>query len=114
MNTYPAPVRVGTAGATGYTGVEPLRLLARHPGAHLSAAMGGAGAPSRIVAALTRLWDAPVDGLDVDALADRTDAVFLALADHAAADIAPSLVRRGKRVFDLSGAFRLRDASMRK
>jgi N-acetyl-gamma-glutamyl-phosphate reductase len=66
------------------------------------------------VAALKRVWDAPVDGLDIDVLASQSDAVFLALPDHAAAEIAPPLVARGKRVFDLSGAFRLRDASLRK
>ena len=114
MNTYAAPVRVGVAGATGYTGVELLRLLARHPAAQLAAAMGGPGAPSRRVPALKRVWDAPVEGLDLDALAAQSDAVFLALPDHAAAEIAPPLVARGKRVFDLSGAFRLRDAALRK
>jgi N-acetyl-gamma-glutamyl-phosphate reductase len=76
--------------------------------------MGGPGAPPRTVPALKRVWDATVDGLDLDALTARTDAVFLALPDHAAAEIAPQLVARGKRVFDLSGAFRLRDASVRK
>ena len=114
MNSYAVPVRVGIAGATGYTGVELVRLLARHPGARLSAAMGGPGAPRRCVAALKRVWDAPVDGLDMEVLASQSDAVFLALPDHAAAEIAPPLVARGKRVFDLSGAFRLRDASLRK
>ena len=114
MNSYAQPVRVGVAGATGYTGVELLRLLARHPGARVSAAMGGPGASSRTVPSLKRVWDAPVGGLDLDALAMQSDAVFLALPDHAAAGIAPSLVARGKRVFDLSGAFRLRDASLRK
>jgi N-acetyl-gamma-glutamyl-phosphate reductase len=114
MNTYAATVRVGVAGATGYTGVELLRLLARHPAVSVAAAMGAPGAPPRRVPALKRLWDDPVSGLDVDALADTTDAVFLALPDHAAAEIAPSLVARGKRVFDLSGAFRLRDAALRR
>jgi N-acetyl-gamma-glutamyl-phosphate reductase len=114
MNTYAGGVRVGIAGATGYTGVELIRLLARHPRAHLAAAMGSPGAPPRMVPALKRLWDAPVSGLDIDALADASDAVFLALPDHAAAEIAPPLVARGKRVFDLSGAFRLRDAELRR
>src|SRR5262245_4956950 len=114
MNSYAEPVRVGIAGATGYTGVELLRLLARHPAAVLAAAMGSPGAAPRIVPALKRVWDAPVDALDVDALADKSDAVFLALPEHAAADIAPPLLARGKRVFDLSGAFRLRDASLRR
>src|SRR3982751_104533 len=114
MNSYATTVRVGVAGATGYTGVELLRLLARHPAVRLAAAMGSPGAAPRYVPALKRLWDAPVDGLDLDALANASDAVFLALPDHAAADVAPALVARGKRVFDLSGAFRLRDAEQRR
>jgi N-acetyl-gamma-glutamyl-phosphate reductase len=113
MNSYAQAVRVGVAGATGYTGVELIRLLARHPGVRVAAAKGAPGAAPRNVPALKRLWDAPVNGLDLDALADASDAVFLALPDHAAAEIAPSLVARGKRVFDLSGAFRLRDSAQR-
>ena len=117
MNSYTSgesDVRVGIAGATGYTGVELIRLLARHPRARLAAAMGSPGAAPRHVPALKRLWDEPVSALDLDELADASDAVFLALPDHAAAEIAPPLVARGKRVFDLSGAFRLRDADLRK
>jgi len=76
--------------------------------------MGAPGAAPRHVPALKRLWDEPVNGLDLDVLANASDAVFLALPDHAAAEIAPSLVARGKRVFDLSGAFRLRDSEQRR
>src|SRR5437762_1379219 len=113
MNSY-SQVNVGVAGATGYSGVELLRLLTRHPAARVVAAMGAPGAEPRHVPSLRRVWDAPVNGLDIDALACATDAVFLALPDHAAAEVAPPLVARGKRVFDLSGAFRLRDADLRK
>jgi N-acetyl-gamma-glutamyl-phosphate reductase len=114
MNSYSQQVRVGVAGATGYSGVELLRLLSRHPAAEIVAAMGAPGAEPRRVPALRRVWDEPVKGLDLDALVAATDAVFLALPDHAAAEIAPVLVDRGKRVFDLSGAFRLRDAELRR
>lgn len=113
MNSYTDSVRVGVAGATGYTGVELLRLLSRHPGVRIAAAMGSPGAAPRYVPSLKSLWDAPVEGLDVDALAAGTDAVFLALPEHAAAEVVPALLARGKRVFDLSGAFRLRDAALR-
>ena len=113
MNSYAVAVRVGVAGATGYTGVELLRLLGRHPGVRIAAAMGSPGAAPRHVPSLKSLWDAPVDGLDINALADSTDAVFLALPEHAAFEVAPALLSRGKRVFDLSGAFRLRDAELR-
>src|SRR5882757_6363692 len=113
MNSYTKSVRVGVAGATVYTGVELLRLLGRHPGVRIAAAMGSPGAAPRHVPALKSLWDATVDGLDIDVLAEGTDAVFLALPEHAAAEVAPLLLARGKRVFDLSGAFRLRDATLR-
>src|SRR4029453_951951 len=105
MNSYAFPVGVGVAGATGYTGVELLRLLGRHPGVRIAAAMGSPGAAPRHVPALKSLWDGTVDGLDIALLADGTDAVFLALPEHAAAEVAPALLARGKRVFDLSGAF---------
>ncbi|PYR93034.1 MAG: N-acetyl-gamma-glutamyl-phosphate reductase [Acidobacteria bacterium] len=114
MNSYANPVRVGVAGATGYTGVELLRFLVRHPGARIAAAMGSPGSTARRVPSLARVWDAPVEGLDLDTLASSADAVFLALPDEVSAEIAPALVSRGKRVFDLSGAFRLRDADQRR
>src|SRR6188472_880414 len=112
MNNY-SSVRVGVAGATGYAGLELLRRLARHPHADLKFAMASRGSESRRVPALAKIWDAPVEPLDVEKLATQTDAVFLALPDTLAAEIAPALADRGARVFDLSGAFRLRDAAQR-
>jgi N-acetyl-gamma-glutamyl-phosphate reductase len=64
--------------------------------------------------ALGRIWDAPVEPLDLDRLVADTDAVFLALPDAVAAEIGPALASRGRRVFDLSGAFRLRDDTLRR
>jgi N-acetyl-gamma-glutamyl-phosphate reductase len=105
--------RVGIAGATGYAGQELVRRLARHPGACLTVAMASAAAEEpRPLPALARIWDGLVRPLDVAALME-TDAVFLALPEAAAAEIAPRLVDAGVRVFDLSGAFRLRDDAER-
>jgi N-acetyl-gamma-glutamyl-phosphate reductase len=112
MNNY-SSVRVGVAGATGYAGLELLRRLARHPHADVKLAMASSASESKRLPSLGRIWDAPVEPLDVEKLAGQTDAVFLALPDTLAAEIAPALVDRGARVFDLSGAFRLRDASLR-
>lgn len=112
MNNY-SPVRVGVAGATGYAGLELLRRLARHPHADIKLAMASRGSEAKRVPALARIWDAPVEPLDVEKLAAQTDAVFLALPDTLAAEIAPTLADRGARVFDLSGAFRLRDERLR-
>ena len=111
MNIY-TPIRVGVAGATGYAGVELVRRLSRHPSVRLSAAMGSVGSEPRRIAALNHIWDAPVQPLDVDQLAGL-DAVFLATPDTVSAEVGPALAERGPRVFDLSGAFRLRDKGLR-
>ncbi len=106
--------RVAIAGATGYTGQELLRLLARHPSVRITlATSSSAASAARRLPALGRIWDGTITPLDVDLLAREADIVFLALPDTAAAELAPALVGRGARVIDLSGAFRLRDADER-
>src|SRR2546428_7874803 len=106
--------RVAVAGATGYTGQELLRLLARHPGIVVTAAMSsGATTAARRLPALARVWDGAVTPLAPETLARDADVVFLALPDSAAAELAPALVDAGARVVDLSGAFRIRDDATR-
>jgi N-acetyl-gamma-glutamyl-phosphate reductase len=112
MHKY-SSVRVGVAGATGYAGLELLRRLSRHPGADVRFAMASSGSESKRVPALARIWDKPVEALDVDRLATETDAVFLAVPETLAAELGPAIAGRGPRVFDLSGAFRLRDTAER-
>ena len=109
-----ATARVAVAGATGYTGQELLRLLARHPAARVTlATSSGAASSARRLPALGHLWDGEITPLDPDALPREADIVFLALPDAAAAELGPTLVAAGVRVIDLSGAFRLRDAAAR-
>jgi N-acetyl-gamma-glutamyl-phosphate reductase len=109
-----AVARVAIAGATGYTGQELLRLLARHPGVRLTAATSSSAASAaRRLPALQHVWTGTITPLDVAALGRDADLVFLALPDTAAAEIAPPLVDAGLRVIDLSGAFRLRDEQAR-
>jgi N-acetyl-gamma-glutamyl-phosphate reductase len=94
-----------------------VRILARHPAVRLTVATSSGAATSgrgpRPLPALGRVWDGAITPLDPDALAREADLVFLALPDAAAAELAPALVEKGLRVIDLSGAFRLRDASAR-
>ena len=112
MNDFPR-VRVGVAGATGYAGVELLRRLARHPAADIRVAMGSSGSEARRVPALARIWDSMAVPFDVDKLGSEADAMFLAVPESLAAEVVPVLAGRGARVFDLSGAFRLRDPEFR-
>jgi N-acetyl-gamma-glutamyl-phosphate reductase len=106
-------IRVGVAGATGYAGIELLRRLARHPHVDIRFAMASGASEAKRLPALARIWDSPIMPLDAERLATETDAVFLALPDTLAAELGPALAKRGTRVFDLSGAFRLRDAADR-
>jgi N-acetyl-gamma-glutamyl-phosphate reductase len=107
-------VDVAVVGATGYAGQELVRLVARHPGANLVVALasGATEAPRRLPR-LARIWDGEIGPFSLDAVAGRVEAAMLALPESAAATVAPALAAAGVRVFDLSGAFRLRDASAR-
>jgi N-acetyl-gamma-glutamyl-phosphate reductase len=104
---------VGIAGATGFSGQELIRLLARHPHVRLTTAMGSqkAAGPRRLPV-LTGIWDGEIEPYDLDRLA-ACEVVFLALPEDASAGVAPPLLDRGRRVFDLSGAFRLRNDETR-
>jgi N-acetyl-gamma-glutamyl-phosphate reductase len=106
--------RVAVVGATGYSGQELVRLLARHPAVRLTGAYASSqtDAPRRLPA-LARIWDGTVDPFAHDTVAASADAVFLSLPEAAAAAVAPALVDAGLRVVDLSGAFRLRDPHTR-
>ena len=73
-----SPIRVAIAGATGYAGQELVRLLARHPGVRLTAAMSSGSGETRRLPALARIWDGEVQPFDLDALASASDVVFLA------------------------------------
>jgi len=103
---------VGVGGATGYTGQELVRLLARHPKVSLTATMASQKSATRSLPGLSGIWDGPIEPFDIERLS-ALDVVFLALPEDASADIVPALLEKDVRVFDLSGAFRLRDAGER-
>ena len=107
-------VRVAVAGATGFTGQELLRILARHPHVSVVAATSSGATAARKLPALTRIWNGSVTPLEPDTLAGMADVIFLALPDTAAAELAPKFADAGARVIDLSGALRLRDTDLRK
>ena len=112
MHKY-SSIRVGIGGVTGYTGMELVRRLARHPHVELRVAMASGSSQPRRIPALARIWDHPVEAMDTARLAAESDAVFLATPDMVSADLAPQLAADGRKVFDLSGAFRLRDSDSR-
>lgn len=105
-------ISIGIVGATGYTGVELLRLLARHPDVHIRAvtSRGDAGTPvAAMFPSLRGAVDLDFIAPDVNALA-ACDAVYFATPHGVAHALAGPLLERGVRVIDLSADFRLRDA----
>ena len=102
MNT----VNVAVIGATGYTGQELLRILARHPAATATAVMTArAGTPPTPPALPV---DTTVDALDLDRL-DEVDGVFLCTPHGAATPLVQAALQKGTKVVDLSADFRLTD-----
>ncbi len=107
---------VGVIGASGYTGVEALKLLARHPGVSLALVTSDRW-DGKTVESVTTISGAAgrlrfVDMSRAAELAANLDAVILATPADVSMKAAPALVERGVHVIDMSGAFRLTDASL--
>lgn len=106
--------RAAILGATGYTGVELLRLLAGHPHIDVVYATGDSQAGQRIAALYPSLAAAYPDLVaeqhDPVRLAGL-DVVFLCTPHESSLELVPELIGKVGLVVDLSAAFRLTDAS---
>lgn len=105
-------------GASGYTGAELAAYLQRHPEINLQGLMVSAQSAdagkcfSELHPQYKGIIDMPVLPLtDVAAAAQGIDVVFLATAHEVSHDIAPQFLEAGCVVFDLSGAYRVQDAT---
>ena len=105
-------------GASGYTGAELAAYLQRHPhmnitGLTVSAQSADAGKLlSDLHPQLKGIVDLPLLPMsDVAAMAKDVDVVFLATAHEVSHDLAPQFLQMGCVVFDLSGAYRVNQAS---
>jgi N-acetyl-gamma-glutamyl-phosphate reductase len=103
-------IRLGIVGGTGYTGVELMRLLARHPRAELRVITSRSEA-GRAVAdlfpSLRGLVDIDFSVPEPDAYGD-CDLVFFATPNTTAMTQAEALLAAGIRVIDLAADFRIK------
>ncbi|MCA1992518.1 MAG: N-acetyl-gamma-glutamyl-phosphate reductase [Coleofasciculus sp. S288] len=103
---------VGIVGASGYGGVQLVRLLMDHPGVEV-VYLGGessAGKPfAEIYPHLAHRVDLTIEPIDLDKIASRCQAVFLSLPNGLAHTMAPTLVSKGVKVLDLSADYRFRN-----
>jgi N-acetyl-gamma-glutamyl-phosphate reductase len=110
--------KVAVIGASGYTGLELLRLIFCHPNAEVVAITSRSNAGKKVTEVFPRFEGHPGTEIcfiepDMQAVAD-TDAevAFLALPHGAAAPFAKELLELGIKVIDLSADFRLDDAAV--
>jgi N-acetyl-gamma-glutamyl-phosphate reductase len=107
-------VRIGILGATGYTALELIKLLLRHPQAKIEALTSRQeGRPhiSAIHPSLTGRLDVHLEDLRPEVVAERCQCAFLCLPHAASAESAKALLARKVRVIDLSADYRLNDAA---
>ena len=105
-------VRVAILGASGYTGLELIRLLLRHPQAKITAlATRQADAPhvSEVHPSLTGHLDLRMEQLTPTEISDRADFVFSCLPHGASAGMVEQLLAAGAKVIDFSADYRLND-----
>lgn len=106
-------------GAAGYSGAELVQLISQHPAIELVAAYASAGREPEAFASLYPRYSHQLDlqvlpwqPEAIHAIAQQADIAFLALPHEASEELAPQLLAKGLVVFDLSGAFRLKDAAL--
>jgi len=106
--------RVGILGASGYTGVELLRLLAAHPAlevAHVGADSNAGNLVADVAPGLAAAYgDLRFGRIEVEVVVGL-DLVFCALPHGASGSLVAELLGRVGHVVDLGADFRLRDAA---
>jgi N-acetyl-gamma-glutamyl-phosphate reductase len=108
-------IKAAVIGATGYTGQELIRILARHPSAQLTmlTSRSNQGALyGQMFQAFRGIVDLRLSQLDYDQLAKAAQVAFLAMPHTESQTVAAELVPRKVRVIDMSADFRFRKAAV--
>lgn len=112
-------VKTAVIGASGYSGMELLRILLRHPGAELVALTSRQSAGKSLEEVFPRFRACGPEAAlkfippDMNAVAaSGAEVAFLALPHGVASEFAIGLLERGLRVIDLSADFRLKSAAV--
>ncbi len=106
------PIRVAVFGATGYAGVELLRILVQHPRIKLTVLTSQHFSGKRVCEVYPSLvgkCDLVLEEIQMERMAPRFDLAFAALPHETSMDLVATLIGGDKRVIDLSADFRLRD-----
>ncbi len=104
--------KIAILGATGYTALELIKLLLRHPGAEittLTSRQEGNPPVATIHPSLTGRLDLNLENIGPTELASRADCVFSCLPHGVTASMVPPLLEAGCRIVDFSADYRLND-----
>lgn len=104
-------MKVGIIGATGYGGLELIRLLHQHPeieSIDLFTSSDEGNVLSNKYTHLLNIHDEPLLKIEHDKLVD-CDVIFTSTPSGISSELLPSLVGIGPKLIDLSGDFRLKD-----
>ncbi|HEX9079135.1 MAG TPA: N-acetyl-gamma-glutamyl-phosphate reductase [Desulfuromonadaceae bacterium] len=105
-------LNVAIVGASGYTGLELIRILYRHPEVAVTCLTSEQSAGKRISEVFPTLrerCDLVLENLEPVRVAEKADIIFTALPHKAAMEVVPTFLKMGKRVIDLSADYRLAD-----
>lgn len=107
-------INVSIIGASGYSGVELLKILGRHKHVSVGKLFANTSAGKRIDEVYP--WFKGRIGTTLEQYsaeaACTSDVIFIALPSGEAMNIVPELLQRGKKVIDLGGDFRFKDSSL--
>ena len=106
--------KIGVAGASGYTGLELLRLLINHPEAEIvfltSETYQGENI-SRVFPSISGFVDIKLSSIE-SISSDTCDIVFLALPHTTSMGKVPDFLKGHTKVIDLSADYRLKDPAI--
>ncbi|MCK5594823.1 N-acetyl-gamma-glutamyl-phosphate reductase [bacterium] len=109
-------IKVAIVGATGYTGVELIRILLNHPDVEIVSLTRKGESLSNISEAFPHMYNQtalPCNTLkNPEQVAEKADVIFMALPHCSGLDITNQFLKLGKIVIDLSADFRLKDADI--
>src|ERR1700719_37460 len=116
----PARLKIAVLGATGYSGLELTRLLLRHPRREPPALLRRPSETdttpnlAEMFPSLSGNGSYPLQPLSWPALKQQNvELLFLATPHEASRWLVPEAIAQGRRVIDLSGAWRLKQAQNR-
>jgi N-acetyl-gamma-glutamyl-phosphate reductase len=102
-------ITIGILGATGYTALELIKILLRHPKARITALTSREETRSLGVVhqSLAGRIELPFENLLPEDVARRAECVFCCLPHTASAKVVPELLQHGIKIIDLGADYRL-------